>query len=87
MKADAGESEKIPAAKSARLGEIARAFLRLGFVAFGGAAAHVGLMEEEFVRRRRWLTREEFLAKLVPAGGMSHAKGSAGLIGLFVKPN
>jgi Raf kinase inhibitor-like YbhB/YbcL family protein len=33
------------------------------------------------------LTREEFLAKLVPAGGMSHAKGAAGLVGLFVKPN
>jgi Raf kinase inhibitor-like YbhB/YbcL family protein len=32
------------------------------------------------------LTREEFLAKLAPAGGMSHAKGAAGLIGLFVKP-
>jgi hypothetical protein len=32
------------------------------------------------------LTREEFLAKLVPPGGMSHAKGSAGLVGLFVKP-
>ena len=32
------------------------------------------------------LTREEFLAKLVPQGAMSHAKGSAGLIGLFVKP-
>ena len=32
------------------------------------------------------LTREEFLAKLVPAGGMSHAKGAAGLVGLFVKP-
>jgi Raf kinase inhibitor-like YbhB/YbcL family protein len=32
------------------------------------------------------LTREEFLAKLVPQGGMSHAKGAAGLIGLFVKP-
>jgi hypothetical protein len=32
------------------------------------------------------LTREEFLAKLAPQGGMSHAKGSAGLIGLFVKP-
>jgi chromate transport protein ChrA len=28
--------------KRARLGEIARAFLRLGFVAFGGAAAHIG---------------------------------------------
>ena len=32
------------------------------------------------------LTREEFLAKLAPAGGMSHAKGAAGLVGLFVKP-
>src|SRR4051812_35892114 len=32
------------------------------------------------------MTREEFLAKLVPAGGMSHAKGAAGLVGLFVKP-
>src|SRR6266702_1640872 len=30
------------------------------------------------------LTREEFLAKLVPQGGMSRAKGSAGLVGLFV---
>jgi len=50
--------------KHARLGEIARAFLRLGFVAFGGAAAHIGLMEEEFVRRRKWLSREEFLDRL-----------------------
>ena len=34
------------------------------------------------------LTRDEFLAKLVPpAPGMSHAKGTAGLVGLFVKPN
>jgi len=47
-----------------RLGEIARAFLRLGFIAFGGAAAHIAMMEEEFVRRRGWLTREEFLDRL-----------------------
>jgi Raf kinase inhibitor-like YbhB/YbcL family protein len=33
------------------------------------------------------LTREEFLAKLLPEGGMSHSKGVAGLIGLFVHPN
>jgi len=50
--------------KNTRLGEIARAFLRLGFLAFGGAAAHIGLFEEEFVRRRRWLSREEFLDRL-----------------------
>jgi Raf kinase inhibitor-like YbhB/YbcL family protein len=33
------------------------------------------------------LTREELLAKLVPQGGMSHAKGTTGLVGLFQKPN
>jgi chromate transporter len=41
--------------------DLARLFLRLGVTAFGGPAAHVALMEEEFVRRRRWITREEFL--------------------------
>lgn len=43
------------------LGEIARVFLRLGFVAFGGPAAHIALMEEEFVRRHAWVSRERFL--------------------------
>jgi chromate transporter len=41
--------------------EVARFFLRLGFTAFGGPAAHIGMMEEELVRRRQWLTREQFL--------------------------
>jgi chromate transporter len=36
-------------------------FLRLGFTAFGGPAAHIAMMEEEVVRRRGWLRREEFL--------------------------
>lgn len=31
------------------------------------------------------LTREEFLAKLVPASGPSRSKGATGLIGLFLK--
>jgi chromate transporter len=47
-----------------RLGEIAIAFLRLGFIAFGGAVAHIALMEEEFVRRRGWLSREEFVDRV-----------------------
>jgi chromate transporter len=41
--------------------EVAREFLRVGFVAYGGPAAHVAMMEEQFVRRRGWLTRERFL--------------------------
>ena len=43
------------------LTEVALYFLRLGFTAFGGSAAHIAMMEEEVVRRRRWLSREEFL--------------------------
>ncbi len=43
------------------LKEIALPFLRLGFTAFGGPAAHIAMMEEEFVRRRRWLSHQQFL--------------------------
>jgi len=43
------------------LAEVAKQFLRLGFIAYGGPAAHVAMMEEEFVRRRGWVTRERFL--------------------------
>jgi chromate transporter len=43
------------------LREVASFFLRLGFTAFGGPAAHVAMMEEEVVRRRGWLKKEEFL--------------------------
>ena len=43
------------------LGELARLFLRLGTIGFGGPAAHIALMEDEVVRRRGWLTREVFL--------------------------
>lgn len=43
------------------LREIALLFLKLGLTAFGGPAAHIAMMEEEVVRRRGWLSHEEFL--------------------------
>jgi chromate transporter len=43
------------------LREVAILFLRLGATAFGGPAVHIAMMEDEVVRRRRWVTREEFL--------------------------
>lgn len=43
------------------LRELALLFLKLGATAFGGPAAHVAMMEDEVVRRRKWLSREEFL--------------------------
>ena len=41
--------------------ETALLFLRLGTTAFGGPAAHIAVMEDEVVRRRRWLSHEQFL--------------------------
>lgn len=43
------------------LGEVAAFFLRLGFTAFGGPAAHMAIMHDEVVSRRKWLTDEQFL--------------------------
>lgn len=56
---------------SAPLREVATLFLRLGVTSFGGPAAHIALMHEQIVRRRRWLDDARFLdlvglANLVP---------------------
>ncbi len=51
-------------AHRAKLGELARLFLRLGTTAMGGPAAHIAMMEDEVVRRRKWVTREHFLDML-----------------------
>jgi chromate transporter len=40
---------------------LAWVFGKLGVTAFGGPAAHVAMMEDEVVRRRRWMTHERFL--------------------------
>lgn len=46
---------------SNKLVELAKLFLKLGTVCFGGPAAHIAMMEDETIKRRQWLTREHFL--------------------------
>jgi chromate transporter len=53
------------------LREVGAVFLKLGVIAFGGPAAHVALMRQELVQRRKWLTDQRFLdlfgaANLIP---------------------
>ncbi len=48
-------------AERGSLMELALFFLRLGTTAFGGPAAHIAMMDDELVRRRKWLSREKFL--------------------------
>ncbi|RPJ23518.1 MAG: chromate efflux transporter [Chloroflexi bacterium] len=44
-----------------RITEVVALFLKLGFTAFGGPAAHIAIMHDEVVVRRKWLTDEQFL--------------------------
>jgi chromate transporter len=85
-----------------KLAELAFAFLKLGTIAFGGPAAHIAMMEDEFVRKRQWITHAEFLdrlgaANLIPGPSSTEvaifigysARGFPGLLiagGCFIIP-
>lgn len=43
------------------IAEVAKVFLKLGLIGFGGPAVHIAMMEEELVRKRQWMTHEHFL--------------------------
>lgn len=47
--------------KGSDIKDIAKLFLRLGFTAFGGPAAHIAMMQQEVVTKRKWLNEQEFL--------------------------
>jgi chromate transporter len=54
-----------------RMVEVVTLFLRLGVTAFGGPAAHTAIMHDEVVRRRKWVSEQDFLdllgaANLIP---------------------
>src|SRR4030067_2000540 len=44
-----------------RLSEVAGLFLKLGLTAFGGPAAHVAMLHDEVVKRRKGVDDQQFL--------------------------
>ena len=55
------KSEETPIAQCGAVGEVARLFLKLGFTAFGGPAAHIAMFHDEVVKRRQWMSDQHFL--------------------------
>lgn len=80
--------------KKGSLGEVAKVFFKLGVFGFGGPAAHVAMMEEEVVSKRKWMTHQHFLdlmgaTNLIPGPNstemtMHCGHERAGWKGLFV---
>ena len=80
--------------KKHNLLEIAQVFFKLGLFAFGGPAAHIAMMEEEIVRKRKWMDHGHFLdlmgaTNLIPGPNSTemtmhcgYVRG--GVLGLFI---
>ena len=87
-----------PPSLGRRLLEVAWAFLPLGWIAFGGPQAHIALLQERFVARRRWLDEPRFVellglsqglpgptsTQMVVAVGAARAGPLGGLLALFL---
>ena len=81
-------------ASKSNLKEVAWVFFKLGSVAFGGPAAHIALMEQEVVDKRKWMSRQHFLdlmgaTNLIPGPNstemtMHCGHERAGVPGLFI---
>ncbi len=63
MADESAEAGKViaPISQKEALREVTLLFLRLGFTAFGGPAAHIAMMREEVVKRRKWISDERFV--------------------------
>ena len=64
LPSQAAASTGIQGSLRERLRALAILFLKLGAISFGGPAAHIALMEDEVVRKRQWVTRQQYLDML-----------------------
>lgn len=84
----------IPSDSKNKLKEVALVFFKLGCFAFGGPAAHIAMMEDEIISKRKWMSREHFLdligaTNLIPGPNSTEMTMHCGYVragskGLFV---
>jgi len=87
LQADAGVESQ-----SSRLKSLILTCLKIGLISFGAPTAHIAMMENEFVRKRKWISEDQFLdmlaaVNLIPgpnASELAYHVGyvRAGLLGL-----
>ena len=56
--------EQVSPAKKATLLELAAFFFKIGTIGFGGPAVTIGMMEEEAVHKRKWVSSQYFMEML-----------------------
>lgn len=69
-------AEQAPTPLKKKLIELMLVSLKIGSTSFGAPTAHIAMMEDEFVRKRKWVTPENFLdllavANLIPGPNAS----------------
>ena len=93
---DSDLSSSVP--YSTRLKEVARAFLPMGFIAFGGPQAHIALFLKTFVEGHKWLDEQRFMelmslgqampgptsTQMATAMGISRAGAAGGMIAFWL---
>ena len=62
LQADAGAESQ-----SSRLKSLILTCLKIGLISFGAPTAHIAMMENEFVRKRKWISEDQFLDMLAAA--------------------
>src|SRR6267378_580388 len=56
--------KRLPAPQRPSFGEALRFWFKLGWISFGGTAAHIAIMQDELVERKRWISNGVFLHAL-----------------------
>ena len=67
LEPDTGKAVSTPESRNSRMKSLVMVCLKIGLTSFGAPTAHIAMMENEFVRKRKWISEEQFLDMLAAA--------------------